>query len=375
MKVLSLVVFVAWSLTLLRTIANLLLVPRLRRKSASHELSVSVIVPARDEARAIERTIRALLAQTHERLEVIVVNDRSTDDTGAILARLAEVDARLRVVTGEEPPDGWLGKPWALHQGSREARGDLLLFVDADVVYEREAVASAVEALVESDVAMISLLPRLEMRGFWEHVIMSNLAVVAFSVLPLWLANRSRIPWLAVGGGPGNLLPRAEYDLAGGHEALRDAVVDDVALARLLRRRGRRTMAIRADELVSVRMYHGLGEIVRGFTKNAFAVFDYRFGLVAAALLLAGTVNALPYVLVVSGDPFAAGSLCLIVLSRLILYGALGHGVLNALLAHPLMMLSWLYIIVRSIWYTGIRKQLLWRGRRYDARRTRFGAD
>ena len=375
MKLLSLVVLLAWSLTLLRTIANLLLVPRLPRRPESHELPVSVIVPARDEARAVQRSIRALLAQTHERLEVIVVNDRSTDETGAILARLAAEDPRLNVITGEDPPDGWLGKPWALHQGSLAASGELLLFVDADVVYEPEAVASALDAFVRSGASMISLLPRIEMRGFWEHVIMPNLAVVAFSLLPLWVANRSRIPWLAVGGGPGNLVRRADYDAAGGHEALRDAVVDDVALARLLRRQGKTTIAIRADELVSVRMYHGLGEIVRGFTKNAFAVFDYRFGLAAVALVVTGTVNAFPYVRAFSGDPFALASLGLIVLSRLILFVSLGHGVLNALLGHPLMMLSWLYILMRSIWYTGVRRQLLWRGRSYDARRTRFGAD
>lgn len=375
MKILSSIVLAIWAVTLLRTIVNLLLVPRLSREAAEHDLSVSVIVPARDEERSIARTVMALLAQTHRRLEVIVVDDRSADATGVILTDLARHDSRLTVVTGVEPPDGWLGKPWALHQGSLRATGELLLFVDADVFYAPEAVSSAVDAFTKSSAAMISLLPRFELRGFWEHVIMPNLAVVAFSVLPLWLANRSRIPWLAVGGGPGNLLWRADYDAAGGHESLRDAVIDDVALARMLRRRGMKTTVVRADDLIAVRMYHGLGEIVRGFTKNAFAVFGYRLDLVIVGVLFSGAVNVLPYVLAFSGDPFGVGALLLLAVSRLILYTSLRYGVLNAVFAHPVMMGSWFFILLRSVWFTGIRRQLVWRGRTYDARRTRFGAD
>lgn len=375
MTLLSLIVLFLWSVTLLRTIVNLLFVPRLARHTEPRHLLISVIVPARDEERSIERTVRALLMQTHRRLELIVVNDRSVDSTGAILDRLATDDPRLIVIHGEEPPEGWLGKPWALHQGSRRASGELLLFVDADVHYGPEALASASDALIRADVSMVSLLPHFELRGFWEHVIIPNLAVMAFSVVPLWIANRTRIPWLAVGGGPGNLVTRAAYKAAGGHESLRDAVIDDVALGRLLRRRGYRTVAIRADAHISVRMYHGLREIIRGFSKNSFAIFDYRFDVLVTAVVASGLMNVAPYLLALAGEPYAAAAILVIILSRLILFIALGYGVLNALFAHPLMMLAWFYILMRAVWFTGIRRQVRWRGRTYDARKTRFGAD
>jgi chlorobactene glucosyltransferase len=374
MRVLESVILVTWIVSLAGTILNLLLVPWLKPRLPRRTPLVSVIVPARDEERAIERTVRALLAQTYPALEVIVVNDRSTDETESLLNRVAAEDARLGVIHGEDPPEGWLGKPWALQQGQLRARGELLLFVDADVIYEPDAIAAAVTAMDDRDVAMLSLMPHIAMRGFWEHVVMPNLGVFAFTFLPLWIGNRTRIPWLAVGGGPGNLVLREPYRAVGGHEALKDAVVDDVALARLFRRSGHRTEIVIANELVSVRMYHGLSEIVAGFTKNAFAVFDRSY--VAGVFFLASAVvfHLLPYVLALWGHPLAIASVVLITLRRLVLFVSLRYRIDNALFGHPLMIGTWCFILLRSMWLTGIRRQLHWRGRMYDASRTRFGA-
>jgi cellulose synthase/poly-beta-1,6-N-acetylglucosamine synthase-like glycosyltransferase len=332
---------------------------------------VSVVIPARDEERAIERTVRAFLAQTYPELEIIVVNDRSVDRTGEILAQFG---GQIVVVDNEEPPPGWLGKPWALHQGSRRATGELLLFVDADVIYTPDAVAAAVAHMEDCGAALVSLFPHMEMHGFWEHIVMPNLAVFAFSFLPLWLANRTRVPLLAVGGGPGNLVRRDDYEAVGGHEPLQDAVVDDVGLARLMRRGRRRSVAVRADGRVSVRMYHGLGEIVRGFTKNAFAVFGYSYLAAAFFFTMAILFHLLPFALALTGNVPAMIAVALIVLTRVVLFAAIGYRLDNAVFGHPLMIATWCWILIRSVWFTGIRKQLHWRGRTYDAGRTKFGA-
>lgn len=378
MRVLGWVVLILWIVTLLRTIVNLASVHRLRGGQAVlpvHPPLVSVIIPARDEEQAIERTVRALLAQTYPALEVIVVDDHSQDSTGAILQRIAREDPRLVAFRGEDTPPGWLGKPWALHQGSLRAKGELLLFVDADVLYEPDAVAAAVIRLEQTGVSMLSLFPKIGMHGFWEHIAMPNLGVMAFTVLDLWLANRSRIPLLGVGGGPGNLVRRADYQKAGGHEALRDAVIDDVAVARLMRRGGFRTEAVRADELVYVRMYRGLREVVDGFTKNCFTTFGRSYP--AAVVLAVGSVvfHILPYILVFTGNPLWIATVALITLTRVILFASLGYRLDNAVFGNPLMVALWTWILIRSTWITGVRRQLHWRGRTYDASRTRFGAD
>jgi len=314
-----------------------------------------------------------MLAQTWPALELVVVNDRSTDSTGAILASID--DPRLVVIDNEEPPPGWLGKPWALHQGSLRARGELLLFVDADVIYEPDAIAAAVAHLEERGVPMLSLMPRFVMRGFWEHVIMPNLAFFAFTLFPLWLSNRTRIPIFGIGAGTGNLIRRADYDAIGGHAALKDAVVDDVALARLARRGGRRSAIALADDLVSVRMYDGYRETIEGFTKNGFAVIGRSYVALFITLVLSVVLHFLPYALAFTGNVYAIATVIAISLTRLILFTALHYRIDNALFAHPLMVGVWMLILLRSAWYTGIRRQLRWRGRMYDARGTRFGAD
>src|SRR5436190_18789563 len=172
---LSAFVFLLWVLAFFRTLLNLALVPRLKRgmpalseaEGPDSQPLVSIIIPARDEARVIAATVRALLASTYRHFELIVVDDRSTDGTGT--AARAVDDPRLTVIDGEEPPPGWLGKPWARHQGRRRARGELLLFVNADIVYQPDALAAAVDALQRRGTDMITLLPDIRMRGFWEH--------------------------------------------------------------------------------------------------------------------------------------------------------------------------------------------------------------
>jgi glycosyltransferase involved in cell wall biosynthesis len=371
---LATVILIAWALSLLRTIVNLALIPHLHADAQpEREPFVSVVIPARDEARVIEQTVRAFLAQTYPNFEVIVINDRSTDGTGEILRGL--FDDRLTIIDGDEPPPGWLGKPWALDQGSRVARGELLLFVDADVVYAPAAIRAAVAHREIRQTALLSLLPHFEMRGLGENAAMPMLAMFCFTFMPTWMSNRTRFAALAIGGGTGNLVTRSAYAAGGGHEALRDSVVDDVALARLVRRSGGTTEVVRADELVSLRMYHGLAEVVEGFTKNAFAIYgrNYVFGLLinAGALIF----HILPYVLALTGDRIGIVTVVIISVTRLILFRSLRYRLDNALFLHPLMVAIWIWIFLRSMWLTGIRRQILWRGRTYDARQTRFGAE
>jgi glycosyltransferase involved in cell wall biosynthesis len=372
--VLSIIVLIAWVLAFLCTLLNLALIPRLRAGARSaHEPMVSVIIPARDEARVIERTVRGFLAQTYPNIEVIVVNDRSSDGTGEIVRGIG--GARLIVIDGDEPTPGWLGKPWALHEGSRRARGEIFLFVDADVIYGPDAVRAAVAMMEQRGSAMLTLLPFFEMRGFGENATLPMLAMTCLTFLPTWLANRTQNETLAIGGGTGNLVRRDAYETIGGHESLRDSVVDDVSLARLIRRSGGTTAVVRADEMVSLRMYHGLREVIEGFTKNTFAVFGRSYVKAFLDVVASIVFHILPYALAIAGDRISIASVAVITLTRLILFRSLRYRLDNALLLHPITVGIWIWIILRSAWLTGVRRQLLWRGRTYDARHTRFGAE
>ncbi|MGK2859300.1 MAG: glycosyltransferase [Thermoanaerobaculia bacterium] len=378
-----------WVAMSLQTITNLLTVPRLRRRSPQPGFAplVSVVIPARNEAEHIGTTVESMLAQSWTRLEVIVVDDLSTDATAGVVRALAERDSRVRLVEGAPHPEGWIGKPWALQQGGEAAAGELLLFVDADVRYAPEAIEAAVaEAEERPECAMFFLFPHFEMRGFWEKVVMPALPSGLFMGVPVLLSNRTTWPILGVGGGPGNLVRREAYEAIGRHTRLRDAVIDDIGLARLIRASGRRTRVLQADDLITLRMYRGAGEIIEGFTKNSYMVFAGTLPRAAIVSLAVPLTHLAPWVwtwLVVTS--LAAGllppgsavlgatALALILLTRLALFGALGFSRAAALLTQPLEVLVWQWIFLRSTWRLGVRRRLHWRGRDYPATVTAFG--
>lgn len=362
---------------------NFAFTPRLSRprRRPARLPRVSVVIPARDEERAIERAVRSHLSQDYPDLEVVVVDDRSGDRTGEILAGLARGDRRLTVVQGSDPPAGWLGKPHALHLGARAATGELLLFADADVVYDPRTLGEALSLLDGGRFDFVALLPRFETEGFWESVLMPYVLGAYFGGIG-FLANLDRPRWVAAGGGAGNLIRRSVYESLGGHAALKDSVVDDVHLAWKTKRGGFRTCAVRAEDRMSVRMYRGLVGVVNGFTKNIAYTLNGLLGAVLFALTAAITalwvVPPLALAAALLGAPvaprdalLAAAAFALVVAARLVAAAALRDKLWPAI-THPIMAAVWGFIICRSLYQRIVRRRLTWRGREFDARIARF---
>ncbi len=342
---------------------------------------VSVVIPARNEERSVEEAVRSHLAQNYGDFEVVVVDDRSTDGTRRILAALQDDALRLRIVDGVEPPAGWLGKPHALAQGAGAATGEILLFADADVRYDENAMTEAVALLERGRLDFLALLPGFEARGFWENVLLPYVPMSYFLGLG-FLANADRHRWIAAGGGAGNMIRRGVYGAVGGHAAIRDSVIDDIRLAMTVKRAGFRCRMAQADDRVRVRMYRGFREIFDGFTKNVSYIFEGWFGLffllataltiVAAVAPLAALVAPLLGCPVSRGDlTLAATALGLTVLLRSLLALYLRAPLWTAW-TQPLMASVWGGIIARSLYRRFVRREVHWRGRRYDAARARF---
>jgi glycosyltransferase involved in cell wall biosynthesis len=339
------------------------------------------VIPARNEERDVGAAVRCHLSCSYPDLEVVVVDDRSTDGTDRILERLAGEDPRCRVVRGVEPPAGWLGKPHALAQGAAAARGELLLFADADVLYDPRALEEMVSMLETERLDFLFVVPRIEARGFWENVLMPNLLVTFFGG-PAFLIARPRARWVAAGGGAGNLVRRAAYEAVGGHATLSASVIDDIRLGYLFKRAGYRIAAARAEDRLRVRMYRGFREVADGFTKNAAYIFQgwagpVLFALTAATLLLA-ILPAVVLAAAAAGAPvpasdlrLAAAALGLVILSRLVLASALSDPLWPAF-THPIMAAVWSGILARSLFHRFVRRRLKWRGRDFEARAARF---
>jgi chlorobactene glucosyltransferase len=337
---------------------------------------VSVIVPARNESAAIETVVRSVLASTYEPLELLVLDDRSTDETAAIVERLAAEDARLRLVRGEPLPDGWYGKPWACLQGYRAARGDLLLFTDADTRHQPELLARAVGALRAERVDLVTVAPRQRCETFWERLVMPQIWLLLGVRYHPSRVNRARRERDVIANGQFILLPRESYEAVGTHEIVRHEVAEDLALAQAFHRAGRRIHFAFAERLMETRMYQSLPHLVEGWSKNLYLGGRRSFpqepvlrALVPVMLFAAFLYWLIPpAVLAMAGATAGLGPAALVatavsvVFWMLISYGMKippWYGLL-----YPMGALVALYIGARSTWRGARRVE--WRGRVYD---------
>lgn len=254
---------------------------------------VSIIVAARDEERAIEAAARSLIAIDYPALELIVVDDRSTDRTGEILDRLHAEHPRLDVVHVRELPPGWLGKNHALHAGSLKATGDFLLFTDADVVYEPSALARAVAYCEAKALDHLTVIPDVTTRSGFVQIYMMGGFVGLLAMHRPWRAATTGKHGLGIGAF--NLVRREAYRAAGGHAALALEVLDDIELGRMMGEGGRRQEMLLAHGMIQIEMYSTAGEMIRGIQKNVFTFLEYSVWYLIAATLLTFATSVWPW--------------------------------------------------------------------------------
>lgn len=363
---------------------NVLTIPRIRRTWKPQALPfVSVLIPARNEADTIGTCLSSLVAQDYPHYEIIVLDDRSEDRTWEVLRAWKSRAPHVRILRGKPLPPGWVGKCYACHQLAGSARGDLLLFTDADTKHNATSIANAVAALERSNADLLSLLPLLELRSFWEKVVMPMLHFVTFTTLPFPLVHHMRKPQLAMANGQFMLFRRSAYEAVGGHEAVKDALVEDVWLARLVKKHGLRLRVMDGKELAATRMYRSLREIWEGFSKNLFPGFRYSLAAIMLVMFFNVATSVAPFVVAVAGlfGPSALGlslsdswvqltlaQAALLVAIRVMLSLRFSLAFLPIVL-HPVAMAIVVGIAANSVRWTLFAGGLRWKGRTYPLSR------
>ncbi len=344
--------------------------------------SVSIIVPARNEARSIERCVRSLASQEYPDFEVVVVDDRSEDGTGALARGVDLGSARaIRVIEGEPLPAGWFGKPWACHTGSRSARGELLLFTDADTTHDPDLLRRAVAGLQEDRAGALSLVGRQEMETFWERLVLPQFFFLIGMRFPRLDRPIEPNRWQdAIANGQYILVSRGAYDAIGGHGAVKGEVVEDLRLAQELTKGGHRLTVRGAEDAFSTRMYTSLPELVNGWTKNLAVGAQQsagRLGPIAIPGMLAFSVGIWLAPPVALGVALVTGSTPLLLWSGIttafaITMWAGAYARFGASLAYGSIYFMGVavsvFIALRSL-LRG-RRRIEWKGRRYDVRGT-----
>jgi len=362
------------ALPALLTAANLQVFSRAPRpQGASSPPRVSVLVPARNEAAAIERLVGDVLASRDVDLELVILDDDSTDGTAAIVERLARADDRVRLVPGKSLPTGWCGKQHACWQLTEAAQHDVLVFLDTDVAPSPDAIARGVAFLDASGAALVSGFPLQQTGSVLEWLLLPLIHFVLLGFLPLARSRTDNTPGMAAGCGQFFITRKADYDRAGGHAAIRASLHDGIKLPRAYRRAGLRTDIFDATDIATCRMYTRSLDVWKGLAKNATEGIGGPATIVPFTVLLAGG-QILPFALVGFGlatgwhnwPGWAIAAACLAValayLPRFLEAARFGQSVSSAL-AHPLGIAVFLAIQ----WFALVRRLLglktSWRGR------------
>lgn len=396
MELYQIILFGLLSWITLGTMLNVLVFPKARvsrdterkRDDTSPAPLVSILVPARNEEMNIQACLESLKTQDDPNFEILVLEDRSEDATASIILECGFSDAtdnpggKFRMIRGTELPEGWAGKPWACHQLAEAARGEWLLFTDADTVHSSHAVRAAIETAMRENAGLLSAWPRQITATWSEKLVIPLLYILTHALLPQafvrlclrwpWLARLSgRKGMAALGAANGQfiLFKRRTYETIGGHAAVKNHLVEDVALGRLVMERtaeGERLVNCDGGEITRCRMYRSFAEVWAGFSKNLRPVFGTNAiafiasGILQAALFIGPFVFAL---LPLPGQAWAIGQVGCLLAIRLLL-AARFRTSLAAIPFHPFAYLLALAIALNS-WRWAASGKIVWKGRVY----------
>jgi chlorobactene glucosyltransferase len=337
---------------------------------------VSICVPARNEERMIAQCVESLCKQDYPSFEVIVLDDNSTDETPAILAELVKkYPNTLITIKGKPLEKGWIGKPYACHQLSQVATGEILLFTDADTIHIPEMLTSAVHFADERNADFFSMIPNEVMETWGEQLVLPLVHYLYFAYLPnKWITDKKAVKYSAA-NGQFMFFKRDTYEAIGGHTSVKNNLVEDVFLAKEVKKSGRRILLANGYNLVKCRMYENMTEVFKGFSKNFFAGMSFSLPMMALFQLHFLALFVLPFVLVIYSlftQEFSVELLylplfqySLSTLIRLLITLRFKMPLLQAFL-HPISVLFGMAIGINSVrWaYSSIGSQ--WKGRAYQ---------
>jgi chlorobactene glucosyltransferase len=363
MTILFWLLFLFAAFFFLLAVSNVFFAPVLPivRSSEGEQLSFSMIIPVRNEESNLPGLLSALNKLTYSRLEIVFVDDCSTDRTPYLLTEAVKADQRLRVINGGALPRGWRGKPHACWVGAGSATGEILLFMDADVVPSPDFIESLNAVFQMQKPAAVSVLPGQVYKSWGERLVVPMMMWLLLTFLPLALVFRSRHPSLTAANGQCFAFTRESYDDIGGHAAVKNQVVEDMELGRLLKSKGKNLLPLLGSAGLQCRMYSSFSEAVNGFTKNFYPGFRGPKIAFACLLLFTFGVFCFPFIALTLDKRFMI-IVALLLLERAAVALRSGDAVLINCVLYPVQILVFLYIGIRSLLLSG-KGHIYWKGR------------
>ncbi len=324
---------------------------------------LSVLIPARNEEKNIRNAVDSVLKNNYPHLELIVLDDHSTDRTGEILASYS--DSRLSVIKGKPLPKGWIGKNWACHQLSQKAKGEILVFSDADTLHSSNGLALLVEKMKSTNADLLSGIPRQIIKTLGEALTVPFIGLFSFGALPHFFFPIKSIKWAAASNGQYQCFKKKTYDSLSGYQAIHNILADDIAFPRLFKRQNKRVIYTNVSNLISSRMYHGFKDAFNGFTKSFYPTINESPFLALLVGLMIGVFFLAPYVLLFIFPSIT--SLLSLIISLLLWTISCINLHVNPIIAflHPFIPFVLFAMLIRSV-HSHKNKGYLWKGRTYQ---------
>ena len=296
------IVLFALSLMLLNTVINNFVFKNVENYSLTGQVLknpplISILIPARNEAENISNCLKSLLRQDYPNLEIIVLNDNSTDGTSRVVKEIAEKDNRVRLVEGAPLEDGWIGKNFASHQLAKHAKGEYFIFTDADTLHFPKTASSAFGALIAAKVDALSIYPRQIMVTFAERMIVPIINIALQCFIPFILIKKSKNPLFSTAIGQFMMFKRETYEKIGGYKSIKGHLIDDIQISKRVKKSGYKFMVFDGRNTIYCRMYKSLKGVIIGLAKSIYPAFNgnilalFSFtGLLTATLLIPFTL-------------------------------------------------------------------------------------
>lgn len=336
---------------------------------------ISILFAARDEEEKLPGALATMMEIDYPWLEVVGVDDRSKDATGRILDEFAKTHSRLRVVHVDKLPNAWLGKPHGLQKAYEVSSGEWLLFTDADVRFKPDVLRRVISLVKALKLDHVALLGEVEMVGFWETVLITFFGLgFHLAANPSQVSNPRSSRYIGVGAF--QLLRRSAYEASGTHKRLAMEVIDDMKLGKIVKQEGFRSGCAVAEDFVTVRWHAGLGNLIRGVTKNFFAGAGYDLKIVAGQLMGLVMMNILPFVGVLFGHGWIRALSAIAVVVALSFHAGVAWVMRVSpmyALTHPLGAALFFYMLLRSTVVTLWQGGIVWRDTFYPLEELKRG--
>ncbi|MFZ3085324.1 MAG: glycosyltransferase [Candidatus Hydromicrobium sp.] len=335
---------------------------------------MSILIPARNEEENIKRCIISLTKQDYKNIEILVLDDNSTDDTVRIVLELSQKDPRIKLYSGGPLKKGWLGKSYACWQLSKHARGDYLIFTDADTLHFPNSISGAVACLLRYNLDALSVFPKEIMVTFHERMMVPFGHYIILSLMPLYLIRKIKTALFCTAIGQFMLFKKEVYKKIGGHKSIKGKMLEDIKISKRVKSFGYKFMIFDGRSNVYCRMYRNFREIVEGYSKVLFAVFDYKIYMISIAIILVAAIFLFPFIMLPVGILFdwplvlielIILQIIIILITKMILSLRFKCKAVDIIL-HPISIVYLILIAINSVLNTKIGMGVYWKGRIYD---------